>query len=67
MPAKPTDVIEQQITVWSSVSAPNDAARAWAAQHEALIKGFEALRGTMQFEDEPSSFEAALQATKESN
>ena len=65
MPAKPLEVIEQQITLWSKVSAPNEAARAWAAQHEALIRGFEALRGTIEFEDEPSSFEAALQATKE--
>ena len=59
--------IETQIATWAAVSAPNEAARAWAAQHEALIKGFEALRGTMQFEDEPASFEAALQATMESN
>jgi hypothetical protein len=29
------------------------------------IAAFEALRGTLVFEDEPSSFEAALQATKE--
>ena len=30
-----------------------------------IIKGFEALRESVQFEDEPSSFEAALQATKD--
>jgi hypothetical protein len=29
------------------------------------IKGFEALRGTLVFEDEPSSFEAALLESKE--
>ena len=27
------------------------------------IAAFEALRGTLRFEDEPASFEAALQAT----
>jgi hypothetical protein len=55
----------EQIEIWMGVVPPNDAARAWAAQHAAVIKGFEALRGTLAFEDEPSSFEAALQATKE--
>lgn len=50
---------------WSGVTAPNSAANEMAAGLEAVLKGFEALRGTMEFEDEPSSFEAALQATKE--
>ena len=31
----------------------------------ALIKEFEALRGTMVFEDEPATFEAALRAEAE--
>ena len=56
---------EQQIATWMGVAPPNDAARAWAAQLAGVIKGFEALRGTLVFEDEPSSFEDALQATKE--
>ena len=43
-------------------SAP---ARRLAAELAATISAFEALRGTLVFEDEPSSFEAALQATKE--
>jgi hypothetical protein len=30
-----------------------------------VIKGFERQRGRLRFEDEPSSFEAALAATKE--
>ena len=30
-----------------------------------LTADFEALRGTLRFEDEPSSFEAALQGCKE--
>ncbi len=36
-----------------------------AADLVLTIKAFEALRGTLVFEDEPSSFESALQATKE--
>jgi len=57
--------IEAQIATWSGVTAPNEAARVLAGQLESLIQGFEALRGTLQFEDEPSSFEDALQSTKE--
>ncbi len=58
-------VVTDEASLWSGVTPPNAAAREIAAQLDAVIKGFEALRGTMQFEDEPSSFEAALQATKE--
>jgi hypothetical protein len=35
------------------------------ADHIGLLKEWEALRGTMEFEDEPSSFEAALRAEQE--
>jgi hypothetical protein len=38
-----------------------------AAELLATIRAFQALRGTLVFEDEPSSFEAALQATKEAS
>jgi hypothetical protein len=57
--------IGQQIETWTGVAPPNEAARVMAEQLAAVIQGFEALRGTMVFEDEPSSFDAALQATKE--
>lgn len=50
---------------WSGVAPPNAAADEMAAGLRAVMEGFEALRGTMEFEDEPSSFEAALHATKE--
>ena len=46
-------------------SAPNPPAQRLAAELAETIAAFEALRGTIVFEDEPSSFEAALQATKE--
>ena len=57
--------IESTITRWHGISPPNDAAKRLAADLESTIAAFEALRGTLAFEDEPSSFEAALQATKE--
>ncbi len=65
MPDPLADQIEKQVLTWSAVALPNEAAGAMAAQLASVIEGFEALRGTLVFEDEPSSFEAALQATKE--
>ncbi|MCX7381404.1 MAG: hypothetical protein NT133_08310 [Alphaproteobacteria bacterium] len=57
---------ETMIETWHGVTAPNEPARRLAADLANTIRAFEALRGTMRFEDEPSSFEAALQATRES-
>ena len=59
------DTIEASVAAWSGIALPNDPARRLAADLAATISGFERLRGTLAFEDEPSSFEAALQATKE--
>ncbi len=56
---------EATIARWHGIQPPNDPARRLAAELEATIAAFEALRGTLVFEDEPASFEAALQATKE--
>jgi hypothetical protein len=42
-----------------------EAARLGLADHIGLLKELEALRGTMAFEDEPSSFEAVLRAEQE--
>jgi hypothetical protein len=53
------------IRLWSGVACPNEAARLGLADHLGLLKELEALRGTMEFEDEPSSFEAALRAEQE--
>ena len=53
------------IATWHGVTAPNDPGLRLAADLVATIKAFEAQRDRLQFEDEPSSFEAALQATKE--
>ena len=60
-----SEVIERQIELWSGVKPPNEAARTMARQLEATIRSFEALRESVRFEDEPASFEAALQATKD--
>ncbi|MCA4917822.1 MAG: hypothetical protein ING82_00205 [Roseomonas sp.] len=53
------------IRLWSGVACPNEAARLGLADHIGLLKELGALRGTMEFEDEPSSFEAALRAEQE--
>jgi hypothetical protein len=57
--------VEATITRWHGIAAPNDPARRMAADLINTIRAFEALRGTMAFEDEPSSFEAALHEAKE--
>ncbi len=56
---------ESTIARWFGIIPPNDAGKRMAADLATTIRAFEAQRGTLMFEDEPSSFEAALQATKE--
>lgn len=56
---------EAAIAAWHGITCPNDAARRLAADLTATVAAFEAVRGTLRFEDEPSSFEAALQEVKE--
>ncbi len=57
--------IEATIARWFGIAPPNDPSRRLAAELQGTIAAFEALRGTIAFEDEPAGFEAALQATKE--
>src|ERR1700730_18547956 len=57
--------VEATIARWHGISAPNDPARRMAAERLATIRAFQALHGTLVFEDEPSSFEAALHDAKE--
>jgi hypothetical protein len=59
------DIVAVQAEAWSGITQPNEAAGVMAEALMSSIKGFEALRGQLRFEDEPSSFEAALQETKE--
>ena len=57
--------IEATIARWHGIVAPNEPARRMAADLMNTIRAFEALRGTLVFEEEPSSFEAALLEAKE--
>jgi hypothetical protein len=59
------DQTEAAIATWFGIAAPNDPGRRLAAELADTIVAFERLRGTLIFEDEPASFEAALQAAKE--
>jgi hypothetical protein len=58
---------ETAIETWHGITAPNDPAKWFAADLANTIAAFEKLRDGMRFEDEPSSFEAALRETKEGN
>lgn len=53
------------ITNWQGIAVPNPAARHAMADLQALIADLAKLRGELDFEDEPASFEAALQACKD--
>jgi hypothetical protein len=55
----------EAIRRWSGVAVPNQAARLGLEDFVGLIAALESLHGTMVFEDEPSSFEAALRDCKE--
>jgi hypothetical protein len=57
--------VEATIARWHGITAPNAPARRMAADLINTIRAFEALRGTLVFEEEPSSFEAALLEAKE--
>ena len=59
------DLIEEQVARWHGVTQPHPSAREAARAMADLIQSFEKLRGQIQFEDEPSSFEAALVEFKE--
>jgi hypothetical protein len=57
--------IEDNVRLWFGIEPPNAPGKRLAAELEATIAAFEALRGTLVFEEEPSGFDAALQATKD--
>ena len=57
---------EAAIAAWHDITPPpNDTARRLAADLASTVAAFEAVRGTLRFEDEPSSFEAVLLEVKE--
>ena len=55
----------EAIRRWAGVTVPNAAARQGLADMAALIAEVEKVRGQMEFENEPSGFEAALVDLKE--
>ena len=57
----------EAIRRWSGVALPNEAARHGLADFAALIAEIERVRAGLVFEDEPSSFEAALRDLRETN
>lgn len=65
MASEPVPPTLEAIRLWSGVECPNAAGRRSLDDFPALIREFEALRGTLVFEDEPSSFEAALREEAE--
>ena len=61
----PPNFVEQtvaNIALWHGVTPPNPIALSMVADLAKTIEDFSALRGSMRFEDEPSSFTAALLA-----
>ena len=56
---------EAAIADWHGIVAPNAPGRRMTADLIEVIAAFEAVRGTLRFEEEPSSFEAALIETME--
>ena len=58
-------LVEEQAEVWSGIALSNAASHDFARGLAETVRGFERARGQLVFEDEPSSFEAALQETKE--
>ena len=65
MATDPVPQMMEAIRLWSGVTSPSQAAQRGLADLSALIAEFEAVRGTLVFEDEPSSFEAALREEAE--
>jgi len=55
---------EAAIETWQAITPPNRAAHKFVADLAGAISAFEAQRENLAFEDEPSSFEAALRETK---
>jgi hypothetical protein len=58
-------LVREQAAAWSSVAPPNAVAEKFAAALADTVSGLSALRGGLAFEQEPASFLAALQETKE--
>lgn len=60
MPDIPDTLFIDYIQHWHGIQPPNDFARRAAADLAKVIADLQRVRGTLHFEDEPSSFETAL-------
>ncbi len=59
------DALLRGIAAWSGITPPNAIAEHAIADLAAAMAGLAKWRGLLAFEDEPASFELALQATKD--
>jgi hypothetical protein len=64
-PPEITALVREQAAAWSSVTPPNAVAEKFAAALADTVAGLSLLQGGLAFEQEPASFLAALQETKE--
>jgi len=60
-----TALVRAQAAAWASITPPNTVSEQLAAAFAETIAGLSSLRGGLGFEQEPASFLAALQETKE--
>ena len=58
-------LVRDQAAAWASVTPPNPVAEKLAEAFAETIASLSELRGGLAFEQEPASFLAALQETKE--
>ena len=64
-PSEIAALVQAQAAAWSSVKPPNAVGEQLAAAFAETIASLAALHGGLVFEQEPASFLAALQETKE--
>lgn len=60
MPDVTDDALIAYVARWHGIHPPNAFAHRAAADLAKVMSDFERVRGTLRFEDEPSSFETAL-------
>lgn len=58
-------LLARSITFWTGIEVPNPAAEELNGHFLAARNDFAKLRGKARFEEEPASFLAALQSSKE--
>lgn len=64
-PSNITALVRAQAAAWASIAPPNAVGEKLAEAFAETIASLSTLRGGLAFEQEPASFLAALQETKE--